>query len=73
MNASNDNSLGFDLVTMTLDGSNGNAFHLLGEFAAQARQQGWSVDAIANVQREAMAGDYSHLIRTIREHTSDGG
>ena len=55
-------------VTLLSTDTNGNAFHLLGAFAARARQQGWSEDAIAAVQDEAMAGDYAHLLRTLAKH-----
>jgi hypothetical protein len=71
MDASNDNFDGFEPVRMKLDGTGGNAFSLLGAFAAHARQQGWSEDGIAAVQQRAMAGDYDHLIRTIRKHICD--
>jgi len=56
-------------LKMKLEELNGNAFHLLGAFAANARQQGWSTQAIEAVRKEAMAGDYDHLLRTLIAHT----
>lgn len=58
-----------DKVRMKLEGSNGNAFNLLGTFAVNARLQGWSEAAIDAVRQEAMAGDYDHLLQTLIAHT----
>jgi hypothetical protein len=56
-------------VKMNLEGINGNAFHLLGAFAENARRQGWDERAIEAVREEAMSGDYDHLLRTLISHT----
>jgi hypothetical protein len=56
-------------VRMNLENINGNAFHLLGAFAANAWRQGWGSEAIEGVQTKAMAGDYDHLLQTLMAHT----
>ena len=69
MDASEDFPGSFFPVTLLATDTDGNAFHLLGAFAAKAREQGWSEEAIATVQRQAMAGDYDHLVRTLAQNT----
>ena len=49
-------------------GLNGNAFHLLGSFAAQARREGWTKEEINAVLSEAMRGNYDHLVVTLYNH-----
>lgn len=51
------------------DEIDGNAFVVLGTFARQAKQEGWSLDEIAEVRQEAMSGDYDHLLRTVMKYT----
>jgi hypothetical protein len=70
MDASKDEilHLSFWPVTLMRTDTDGNAFNLLGAFAAKAREQGWSEDAIADVQHEAMAGNYDHLLRTLAKY-----
>jgi hypothetical protein len=58
-------------VRMTLEGIDGNAFALLGAFTENAARQGWSQEEIEAVRREAMSGDYRHLLRTLDDHTDD--
>jgi len=58
-------------VGMSLEGLDGNAFSLLGAFTERATQQGWSKEAIDEVRKEAMAGDYNHLLQTLADHTED--
>ncbi len=60
-------------VTMTLEGEDGNAFHLLGVFAHHARRQGWSREEIEAVRTEATAGDYDHLLQTLLRYVDDPG
>jgi hypothetical protein len=60
-------------VTMTLEGEDGNAFHLLGAFAHHARQQGWSREEIEAVRTEATAGDYDHLLQTLLRYVDHPG
>jgi len=56
-------------VRMNLETINGNAFFLLGAFAANARRQGWPSEDIESVRRKAMASDYDHLLQTLMAHT----
>lgn len=56
-------------VRMNIVGRNGNAFGLLGAFAKNARQQGWTEQAIAAVQDEAMKGNYDHVLKTLISYT----
>ncbi|APW58627.1 hypothetical protein [Paludisphaera borealis] len=58
-------------VRMTLEGLDGNAFALLGAFTENATRQGWRDEEIEVVRREAMAGDYRHLLQTLAAHTDD--
>lgn len=60
-------------VKMTLVGVDGNAFDIMGEFSRKARRQGWTKEEIDTVLNSAMSGTYDHLLRTILEHTDDGG
>lgn len=49
----------------TLVGVNWNAFAVMWYFRKQARAQGWTVDEIAWVLRDAQSWDYNHLLSTI--------
>ena len=55
-------------IDLQLVGLNGNAFNLLGAFGAQARREGWTKDEINDVLKEAMAGNYDHLLGTLALH-----
>lgn len=55
-------------IDLQLVGLNGNAFHLLGAFAAQARREGWTKEEINAVLNKAMAGNYDHLVYTLDSH-----
>ena len=55
-------------IDLQLVGLNGNAFHLMGAFAAQARREGWTKDEINAVLTKAMAGNYDHLLVTLALH-----
>ena len=50
---------------MNWDGLNGNAFAILGRFKGCAREQGVPKEKIEEVCKEAMTGDYDHLLQTI--------
>lgn len=52
-------------ITLTLEGMDGNAFALLGAFARQAREEGWTADEIKAVKDEATKGDYNQLLTTL--------
>ncbi len=51
----------------TLVGVNGNAFAIMGYFQKEAKKQGWTVDQIAWVLRDARDWDYEHLLKTIND------
>lgn len=55
-------------VRCKLVGQDGNAFVILGRFQIAARQAGWTGPQIAAVCKEAMRGDYGHLLCTIMEY-----
>lgn len=52
-------------ITLELEGLDGNAFAILGAFRTQARREGWTKEEIENFTKEAMAGDYDHLLQTV--------
>ena len=58
-------------IKLTLVGLDGNAFALMGAFSRQARREGWSREEIDAIMKEAMSGDYSHLLRTLADHCED--
>lgn len=55
-------------VNLNLVGLDGNAFSIMGAFQKQARREGWTSNEINLVLKEAMSGDYNHLLATIAEH-----
>lgn len=59
-------------VRMTLIGSDGNAFALIGRFQRAAKAQGWSPDQIRRVTLEMTAGDYNHLLSVLMTYTIEG-
>ncbi|MEW4571291.1 hypothetical protein AB1L88_25745 [Tautonia sp. JC769] len=56
-------------VRLNLVGIDGNAYSLLGAFAATAREQGWSDQEIEAVREEATSSNYDHLVRTLVGYT----
>jgi hypothetical protein len=54
---------------MNLVGQDGNAFAILGRFRQMANQNGWTKNEIDKVLKEAMSGDYNHLLATIMANT----
>lgn len=55
-------------ITLELVGLDGNAFSLMGAFRKQARKEGWSQSEIDEVLKEAMTGDYNHLLATLTDY-----
>jgi len=55
-------------VKMQLVGIDGNAFSIMGAFKSEARKQGWTNEEVSGVLKEAMSGDYNHLLATISSH-----
>jgi hypothetical protein len=54
-------------VKLELVGLDSNAFSLLGAFQRQARKEGWTKEEIGEVTKEAMNGDYNHLLCTLMD------
>jgi hypothetical protein len=52
-------------VKLDLTRCDGNAFALIAAFRGQARREGWSGDEIEAVSKQAMSGDYDHLLQTL--------
>ena len=51
-----------------LNGPDGNAFVILGNFAAAARRAEWTKEEIDAVINEAKSGDYDNLKAVIKAH-----
>lgn len=58
-------------IQLNLAGLDGNAFSLLGAFRNQARKEHWTKEEIEEVIREAMSGDYNHLLVTLSAHCKE--
>lgn len=54
-------------VKVKLVGSDGNAFAILGNVAGAMRKKNIPRSEIAEFMKEAMAGDYDHLLATCAE------
>jgi hypothetical protein len=61
-----------DKPRLKLSGQNGNAFMLLGLAHKAAKKAGWDTERWNAVKREAMGGDYDHLLATLMEHFDVG-
>ena len=57
-----------DKPMLKLVGSDGNAFALLGKAKRAANNAGWSEAKWKEIQKEAMSGDYDHLLQTLIAH-----
>jgi hypothetical protein len=51
-------------VDVQLTGTDGNAFALMGKVIEGIRSAGGTSQDVSAFQKEAMAGDYDHLLRT---------
>ena len=51
-----------------LDGSDGNAFAILGKANRAARKAKWSKEKIEEFMDEAKSGDYNHVLDTVEEY-----
>lgn len=64
----------FPNVKVKLIGEDGNAFAILGRCTKAARRAGVSKEDLNAFLKEAMSGDYNHLLMTCMEWFScDGG
>lgn len=55
-------------VKCKLVGQDGNAWSIMGRFQAAARKAGWNKEDIDLLMKDAMSGDYNHLLGVIMEH-----
>lgn len=51
-------------ITVQLTGHDGNAFAILGRVIAALRKGGATTAEVNEFQKEAMSGDYDHLLQT---------
>jgi len=58
-------------VNLKLEELDGNAFMILGAFQKAAKREGWKDDLIQDVIKDAMSGDYDHLLLTISSYCVD--
>lgn len=54
-------------ITVTLTGTDGNAFSILGKVCGALRQHGLSKSEIGQFVREATSNDYEHLLQVCTE------
>jgi hypothetical protein len=54
-------------LNLNLVGKNKNAWSLLGYFTREAKKTGWTPEEINKTAKEAMRGDYDHLLRVLME------
>ena len=57
-----------DKPRLKLVGTDGNAFAILGAAQRVARKAGWDSARIDGLLKEAMSGDYTHLLATMQQH-----
>ena len=57
-----------DKPRLRLSGEDGNAFMVLGLAHRAAKKAGWPDERWQAVRKDAMAGDYDHLLATITGH-----
>lgn len=55
-------------VKVPLTGEDGNAFAIIGRVRTALRRAGYEPELIEEFTREAMSGDYDHLIQTVLEY-----
>jgi ABC-type uncharacterized transport system permease subunit len=60
-------------VVMSLVGLDGNAFSLMGAFAASARLQGWTKEEVDVVITACKSSNYDNLLQVLIEHTTEEG
>ena len=49
-------------------GKDGNAFYILGLAVREAKIAGWDKEKIEQFKKEAMSGNYDHLLQTCMEY-----
>lgn len=51
-------------IEVRLTGVDGNAFAIIGAVARAMRKAGLTSDEVSEFQKEAMSGDYNHVLQT---------
>lgn len=64
----NESTVKYPEVEVTLVGTDGNAFALLGKCSKAARRAGLTKEQIKEFTDEATSGDYDHLLCTCMEY-----
>jgi hypothetical protein len=57
-----------DKPKLKLIGKDGNAFSILGEAISVARESGWTKEQVTSFNKEALSGDYDHLLQTCMKY-----
>ncbi len=57
----------YPFITVKLVGQSGNAFAILGKVSQAMKKFGLPNDVISEFSKEALEGDYDHLLRTCME------
>jgi hypothetical protein len=57
-------------VTVKLVGEDGNAFFILGRVSKEMKRNKVPKDVINDFMKEAMEGDYNHLLRTCMKYVN---
>jgi len=52
---------------LTLTGTDGNAFAVMGAAFKAARGAGWTADEVAELRAEMVNGNYNHLMATVMD------
>ena len=60
-------------IKLKLVNLDGNAFSLMGAFQRQARKEKWTQEEIEAVMKDAMSGDYGHLLSVLGNRCVNGG
>lgn len=55
----------FPNVTVELTGQDGNAFFIIGRASGALRKGGATPEQVTEFTREAMSGDYDHVLQTV--------
>jgi ERCC4-related helicase len=53
---------------LQLTGEDGNAFWIMGRATKAAKRAGMSQEKIDDIMKEAMEGDYNHLLSTMMKY-----
>jgi hypothetical protein len=60
-------------IRVALVGEDGNAFSIMGRVSRAMRKNGYTNDEVEKYTKEAMAGDYDHLLQVTMSYVEDCG